>query len=71
MTRVEVTWEDVYTMGGWHSRDVEIEPVLVKQVGYILRKTAKHLILVSAFHPDEVSDVTSIPRSLVRKVVRI
>ena len=71
MKRVEIQWEDVYTAIGWHTPDVVPEPAVITQVGYVLRKTRKHLILVSSYDEEHVGDVTNIPLSLVRKMRRV
>jgi len=72
MKRVEVQWEDICTHAGWCSPDTDFAPTYITQVGYVKRKTAKYLELVSSFTPhNEVGDVTKIPLGLVRRIKRI
>lgn len=70
--RVEVVWVDVKTFVGWHDPADPTPLPVVTQVGYILRRNKRELVLISSHIDDgDIGDPTVIPAGLVRSVTRI
>lgn len=68
---VLVIWEDarVLTDGAWSDKqDHKYEPYLVRQVGFLLKKTKKFLHLTEAIAPNHYGPVEQIPRGMVREI---
>lgn len=66
-----VEWEDSYTTNpGWRDLDIdEIEPLILKQVGFLLKENDTHLVLYTQLNEDmeRCSEYSVIPQSLIRK----
>ena len=71
MRRVEVTWVDPKTCGGWITplEAMEERPAVCVNIGYLLQRNREVLQLVSGYSDiGDVSDVFSIPMANVKKV---
>lgn len=69
---VLVTWEDAAQMDSdtWVGNEGEhpYTPHIHKQVGFLLSRTRKGIVLTSTWSPELVSARDSIPRGMVRSI---
>ena len=66
-----VTWEDAAQMddGVWvENKDHAYAPQVHTQVGFLLSRTRKGIVLTSSWNPDFVGARDSIPRGMVRSI---
>lgn len=77
---VRVVWEDVASTAPWkEEREVDEwlkKPSYVIEVGYVVRKTTKYLVLASERGieddtPTDWGNLTKIPRALIRSIRRL
>lgn len=73
---VEVDWEDSVNSGGWHRANEVTEFAkdpgpIVHTVGYVERRTKRHLVLAMSVHGTNRNHLQAIPWSAVKKVRRI
>lgn len=79
---VLVTWDDAFYRGeACLSATVKAECVYRVTVGFVVKRTAKHLILAStddrlvdANNPDrthDCDDVNQLPRGMIQKIIRL
>lgn len=73
MKIVSVVWDDA-TMAGWWAdgdRPPEPEQALVTTVGFLARKTAKHVVVVQSKTDGQHGNVTQIPRGMVQSITEL
>lgn len=72
LRKVEVTWEDALSSGGWHDLDVHasVADALAHSIGYLVRKDAKHVIIVQSSMAinGNASASLQIPMGIVKKI---
>lgn len=72
---VYVEWEDAHEKdleSGWvHATEHVYEPVIVRQVGYLLTDVPQGVILTASWHPDFTGPRTTIPRGMIVKLCPI
>jgi hypothetical protein len=73
---VRVDWEDSVGFGGWHVPHETDEfckdpGPIVHTVGYVERKTKRHLVLAMSVHGKNVDHLLAIPWSAIKRVRRI
>lgn len=72
---VEVLWEDSMSMGRWHTPEEEEtwlkDTQLIRSVGYLLTKDAKHVLLYQSQAQQERCAHLRIPSGMVRKIRRL
>lgn len=67
-----VEWDDAH-MEGWWIDGAARPPVpeIVRSVGWLVHKTAKHLVLVQSLTEGQHGNRLQIPRGMVRSIVEI
>lgn len=75
LPKVEVTWIDSITHGGWGDMALAMEhgAALCKSVGYILKKDEESLSLIQSIshENDQVSELICIPIVAVQEIVEL
>ena len=73
---VEVEWLDSVCTGGWRDEEdyaKEYPPAIIRSAGYLLRSDRSQVVIIQSRDPknSNASDSISIPRSAVKKMVRL
>lgn len=81
-TPIKVEWVDISTISGWHNLEEAIKDLKKEDsiryfsYGYFVRETKDRLSLAATMsftenEVDEMSDITNIPKSVVKKVTTV
>ena len=68
---VEVIWDDATHINGWDDGDgeEELKPCLILSAGFLVRKTAKYLVIAQDIaHDGSQCGRGQIPRGMVKKI---
>jgi len=68
MKIVEVTWLDACHQGGETTQVEILRGVLLKTVGYLVKRDKEFISIAMEFTGDVYRNVTTIPASIVKKV---
>ena len=69
---VAVLWDDATALDGWSSGHDEVKPCHVLSVGFLVRKTKKHIVLAQDISPDgQQCGRGQIPKGMVKRITRI
>lgn len=74
MRIVKVIWEDASSLDSWEDmKDFVIEDYIVETIGYLFKKTDKHVVVVSHVCPslNKAKHYMQIPMGMVRKIVKL
>jgi len=76
MKIVYIEWTDAETSSGWKSRDEvdddkESESTVCTSVGFLIHQNQHTITICSGYHDDEYSEVTKIPKGMVREMTEV
>jgi hypothetical protein len=76
MKRVEVVWLDAETKSGWQDiseaeADFDSTATVCHNIGYLVHENESHVVLISGYNDSEYSEVTKIPRGMVKSMVEV
>ncbi len=67
-----VEWEDsAIPPDPWMDHDDDVRPVVATTVGYLVRRSKKHVLMANSLTGRQMGGVMSIPRSAVRSMKRL
>lgn len=67
-----VEWEDAAHEFGWQEGVIpEPKTVIVRSVGYVIKRTKKHILLAQSIAEDNHAQTLQIPKGMVIKVKNI
>lgn len=71
---VAIEWDDAETDVGWQNREDHVEPTdkLAYTVGYLIKKTANHIVIASTVGMDgSTNNRIQIPYGMVKKLTDV
>jgi hypothetical protein len=76
MKIVYIRWMDADTTTGWKSKDEveedkDSESTICTSVGFLIHQNQHTITICSGYHEDEYSEVTKIPKGMVREMTEV
>lgn len=65
---VEIIWDDAQTDDGWDKIPDKLEEQLAMTVGFIVRSTKKHVLVVHTIDGENTNGRMQIPKGMIKKM---